>query len=125
MRLYRLQGMEAASPVSAWISESPEYRNMKAAAGRWFADSIDEAQWYACDHEDGFIVCVDLDDEEAEQWRVCNVPLKPGGREVPDNPFAWSLRPEREFFLPIELAAMARPLDPNDDQEIEKAAPHM
>jgi len=125
MRLYRFQGTEEASSVSSWISESAEYQNMMAAAGRWFADSLEEALWYECDHEDGVVLCVDLDDELAENWRVSNIPLQPGGRELPDNPSAWSLRPEREFFLPLELAAMARPVSLVLTHETEKAAPRM
>lgn len=125
MRLYRFQGTEAASPVSPWISETAEYQNMMAAAGRWFADSLEEALWYECDHEDGIVLCIDLDDELAENWRVSNMPRRPGGRDVPDNPAAWSLRPENEFFLPPELAAMAQPIHLAVADETKKAAPRM
>jgi hypothetical protein len=125
MRLYRFEGADTPSPVSGWVAETDEYRNMMDAAGRWFADSLDEALWYRCDHEDGRILFIDVDDGEAEQWRVSNIPLRQGGRDVPDNPAAWSARPEREFFLPRGVAKMAMPLSMDGDPEMESAALQM
>jgi hypothetical protein len=122
MRLYRFEGADPERPVSSWVSDTDEYRNMKAAAGRWFADTIDEALWYRCDHEAGHLVCVDVDDDLAEQFRVSNLPLLPGGRSVPDNPAAWSLRPEFEFFLPGDLARLAHCGVPDCIPETEEAA---
>lgn len=125
MRLYRFQGSEAARPVSAWVTETDEYRNMMSATGRWFTDSLEEALWYACDHEEGFVVHLDLDDDIAEQWRVSNLPRHPGGKTIADNPAEWSLRPEVEFFLPTEIASKAVPLNIYSEPELEKAAPRM
>ncbi|NTF17155.1 hypothetical protein G6L37_01755 [Agrobacterium rubi] len=125
MRLYRFEGTDKAAPVSDWVMESDEYRNMVAASGRWFADSFEEALWYRCDHENGHLLFIDLDDDVAEQWRVSSLAHLPGGRMTPDNPAAWSLRPDREFYLPVDLARLALPLDVDAIPETEDAALHM
>jgi hypothetical protein len=122
MRLYRFQGTDPETRVSDWVRETDEYQNMMAASGRWFADSPEEALWYHCEHETGVLLTVDLDDAEAELWRVSNLQHLPGGRSTPDNPAAWSLRPENEFFLPRELAMLALPFDPDVAHQCEAAA---
>jgi hypothetical protein len=123
MRLYRFEGTDPHTRVSDWIRETEEYRNMIAAAGRWFADTADEALWYRCEHESGLLVSVEIEDDVAELWRVSNLQQLPGGRNTPENPAAWSLRPEHEFFLPRELATLALPFDQDHIPECEAAAP--
>ncbi len=123
MRLFRFEGTDPHTHVSDWIRETDEYQNMIAAAGRWFADTIDEALWYRCEHETGLLVSVEIDDDEAEFWRVSNMPSLPGGRDTPENPSAWSLRPEHEFFLPRDIAMLATPFGLDHTAECEAAAP--
>jgi hypothetical protein len=122
MRLYRYEGTDPERHVSDWIRETDEYRNMMAASGRWFADTIDEALWYRCEHESGVLMSVEIEDDEAELWRVSNLQQLPGGRSRPENPAAWSLRPEREFFLPRDLAILAVPFNEDPALECEAAA---
>jgi hypothetical protein len=123
MRLYRFQGTDPQRQVSNWIRETEEYQNMIAASGRWFTDDIEEALWYRCDHGEGIILMIDVDDEIAENWRVSNIVSDPRGRSARDNPAAWSLRPEKEFFLPPEVATRAVPIDHYSDHKIREAAP--
>lgn len=123
MRLYRFEGTDPLTCVSDWIRETDEYQNMIAASGRWFADTAEEALWYRCDHDTGLLVSVEIDDDEAEIWRVSNMPALPGGRNSLENPAAWSLRPEHEFFLPKDIAMRAAPFDIDHAVECEAAAP--
>lgn len=123
MRLFRFEGTDPHTRVSDWIRETDEYQNMISAAGRWFADTADEALWYRCEHETGLLVSVEIDDAEAELWRVSNMLPLPGGRNAPENPSAWSLRPEHEFFLPRDIAMLAAPFDLDQTAECEAAAP--
>lgn len=123
MRLYRFEGTDPHTRVSDWIRETDEYQNMVAASGRWFADTVEEALWYRGEHDTGLLVSVELDDDEAEIWRVSNMPALPGGRSTPENPTAWSLRPEHEFFLPRDIAMLAAPFDIDHAAECVVAAP--
>jgi hypothetical protein len=116
MILYRFGGT-AIGIVPDWISEDQRYRNMLAAAGRWFTDDLDEALWYREEHPGGCLWSVEVDNAEAESYRVSNMSIRPGGRDVADNPAVWSARPEMEFFLPRAIADMAAPV-----AELEKAA---
>lgn len=50
---------------------------------------------------------IDIPRDVAETLRVSNIPLKPGGKHTPENPAAFSLRPEREFFVPMAVAVLA------------------
>ena len=65
---------------------------------------------------DGEFVSVRLPAELAELYRVSNLQSKDGGKSVPNNPAAFSRRPEHEFFLPANLAALAKPVPPELSQ---------
>jgi tRNA nucleotidyltransferase (CCA-adding enzyme) len=124
---YRAQDKPTGKPAApSWSDGHPEVLNMKEATGRWFADSIDEASWYLKNEcRDGEIVGVRLPAALAERYRVSNLSLKDGGKATPDNPAAFSRRPEREFFLPANLAMMARPVLPEMKQGVEPPAPEI
>ena len=93
---------------NSWIEADPLVQHMRIAAGRWFTDSRDEVDWYvANEYPDGEVVSLSLSRDEAERYRVSNLPLKPGGKDAPENPRAFSRRPEVEFFLPAEIASCA------------------
>lgn len=113
VRLYRAQPFPhrvKKSPPS-WSDNAPEVINMRDASSRWFTDSLSEAYWYL-EHEypDGEIVFIDIDGDEAEKHRVSRIAAKPGGKNTPANPRAFSLVPELEYFVPREIAALAEPL---------------
>jgi len=118
--LYRVQYSEeflkARPPrVPSWSDEALAYQNTLKATGRWFGESREEVEWYAKHEyfEAPVILAIELDRTEAEKYRVFNIPLKPGGRDTPENPRAFSARPESEFFLPETIAARAHPI-PSD-----------
>jgi hypothetical protein len=121
VRLYRGQpGRSAYREIPAWIRESATFQLQRTAEGRWFTDNLDEALWYARECDDGEVVFVDVAAAGIEQYRVSNIAVKPGGKDVIDNPRAFSKRPEFEFFLSAELAAQAVPftfLEENLEQE--------
>jgi len=74
---------------------------MLSAAGRWFGDSLAEVEWYIENEcSDGEVMLIRLPTVLAERYRVANIPLKPGGKDAPENPAAFSRRPSHEFFLP-------------------------
>lgn len=81
-RLFRFETIcRVQAVVSDWISESPLFQNTLAATGRWFSD-----------------------------YRVSNMTLKPGWKDAPENPVAFSRDPKREFFLPGDMAERKRPI---------------
>lgn len=111
IRLYRAEDKNVQSNAPSWMKEDELYQNVLNASGRWFTDSLKEAQWYINqEYPDGHIVYVDLPAEEAEQYRVSNLAMKKGYKDVRENPAAFSRRPDREFFLPIEIARMKKPM---------------
>ena len=113
-RLYRMEStpeqVASGRNIADWIKQSPVYQNAEKAGGRWFTDDLDEINWYR-QHEypEGRMVYVDVPTAEAEKYRVSNIPLKPGDKDVADNPRAYSRRPDKEFFIPSALAAAAKP----------------
>lgn len=112
--LYR--GQACASDVIArpsWMDDDERVKISKAAEGRWFSDQRSEAEWYVANEHlgRGEISQVVLLASFAERFRVANLPLKPGGKSVVDNPRAFSLRPDVEFYLPRAVASAARPLE--------------
>ena len=116
-QLYRAQGRDVKpGSFPSWMEDNEDFRNSKAAEGRWFTDSKEEAEWYDA-HEhlgDGEIVEVTLLARVAESFRVSNLPVRNGGKSAAENPAAFSLRPHTEFFLPATVAKSATPLfDPN------------
>ena len=112
-RLYRAQSKTAPLPSAQydfqknWIVDTPEGRAQIDAFGRWWTDDLAEAQWYIENEYpsgDGQIVYFDIPTSEAEKYRVSNMPLKPGGKGVAENPAAYSRRPDKEFWLPRGVA---------------------
>jgi len=106
------KGGAVLAPVPEWISASEAYRNMVEATGRWFAETEEEAAWYACEHPDGEMVYVDVPAGLAESFRVSSIAERggSGSKNMPESPAAWSARPHAEFFVSREVADMARPL---------------
>jgi len=108
--LYRYEPKEPrATIVADWIKESAPFKNTLAASGRWFTDDPAEAQWYEQEHPGGHMVAVQVQSAEAETYRISNMARKAGFKDTVDNPAAFSRRPEREFFLPSDLAARKQP----------------
>lgn len=109
MRLYRAEDKSGSQDsVPDWVKQSEDYQRSQQASGRWFTDDLSEAEWYI-EHEypSGKIVCVDVPDETANNYRVSKLE-KAGGKSAAENPFVYSLRPEKEFFLPREIANQKR-----------------
>lgn len=109
IRLYRAEekpGVVGTFPggFPEWIKQSPEYQRGQQAGGRWFTDDLGEAKWYI-EHEYplGKIVFVDVPRTIAERYRVSQL-KKEGGKMIAENPFAFSNRPEKEYFLPREIS---------------------
>jgi hypothetical protein len=113
VRLYRVEATPeqiAGAEISPWVKESPEFKQAMEAGGRWFTDDPAEADWYLKnEYPEGRVVAVDVPVDEAEKFRVSNIPEKEGGKNVEENPRAFSRRPEKEFFLPREMAGQAKP----------------
>lgn len=104
IRLYRTEEKTGNGNLPDWAKQAPEYQPSKEAFGRWFTNSLEEAEWYIKnEYPSGRIVTVDLPKEVADQYKVSQL-KKAGGRKISENPFAFSLRPEREYFLPKEIA---------------------
>lgn len=106
VRLYRAESTSPAKQPAEWVAQSDNYKHNVDSSGRWFTDDREEAEWYRKNEypDDGRIVAVDVPVEEAEQYRVSNMPPMVGGKNSKGNPRAFSRRPEKEFFLPRELA---------------------
>ena len=111
MRLYRVELPPGAETKGApeWVKGHGIYERSKEAMGRWFTDDPAEAQWYLDDQPGAHVTALDVPSEEAEQYRVSNLPEQAGGKETANNPRAFSRRPEKEFFLPPEVAARRLP----------------
>jgi hypothetical protein len=113
VRLYRAEAtpeQRATGKVSDWIKESDVFKRAQAAEGRWFTDDIEEVNWYLQnEYPGGRIVYVDVPVDEAERFRVSNMPVREGGKNAEENPRAFSRRPEKEFFLPKTLATKTAP----------------
>jgi hypothetical protein len=105
-RLYRAQAKSVISNVPDWVKSDLKYQNLMSASGRWFTDDIEEAKWYIKNeypNGDGQLVYLDIPTVDLEKYRVSNMKDK-GGKDQNENPVAFSLRPEKEFFVPIELS---------------------
>lgn len=123
IRLYRVEPQREAVRIPDWVKESPAYQNTIAATGRWFTNDVAELDFYKRQFAEGHrVVYVDIAPGEAEQYRVSKIPLAPGGREVTDNPAAFSQRPEKEFFIPRETAAQKQPLPEPTPQRLTELA---
>lgn len=117
IRLYRAEEKSATGKgVPDWMKQKPEYHQSVQASGRWFTDDIEEAEWYI-EHEypSGKIVVVDVPKEVASRYRVDRL-KKGGGKIVGENPFAFSARPDKEYFLPREITKQARELTVRKDK---------
>ena len=77
---------------------------MLKATGRWFSDDIDEAKWYESLTPEGELLYIDIPTKDLESYRVSNIIETPDGL----NPRAESRRPEKELFLPREIADAAQ-----------------
>ena len=117
MLLYRGQPtarakQDAAWRLSPWIQdalESDDFKSIVHASGRWFTDDLEIARWYADDASGSSeIVCVEVSDYVAEVFRVSNIRSRlPCGCD----PVRFSRDPEREFMLPLQIAARAIPIE--------------
>ena len=113
IRLYRAEAkpeVKEGIPAPDWVKQSEEFQRMKQAGGRWFTNDLREAEWYI-EHEypNGKIVFIDLPITIAERYKVSQL-KKEGGRTIAENPFAFSNRPEKEYFLPREIANQKKTL---------------
>ena len=104
-RIYRfaVKNPERAK-VADWIADTEKYQNMLKATGRWFSDDIDEAKWYESLTPEGELLYIDIPTKDLESYRVSNIIETPDGL----NPRAESRRPEKELFLPREIADAAQ-----------------
>ncbi|MDP3986748.1 MAG: hypothetical protein Q8P81_00810 [Nanoarchaeota archaeon] len=103
--LYRAEEIPSKkkSPPS-WRETHLEWQIGHAASGRWFTDDLSEAEHYLDNHcANGRIVFINVPEDVAERFKVSNMEDK-GGKGIKDNPRAYSLRPEREYFLPADIA---------------------
>jgi len=120
IRLYRAEYSPKQSTLPSWITQAQDYQGTAQASGRWFTDDPEEAMWYLHNQYpdgDGRIMFVDVPRMEAERYRVSNTAAKTDFNAA-DNPQRYSRRPDKEFFLPPEIAANKRPLGnfpPNPD----------
>lgn len=126
VRLYRVEPKAEESPRNhsspGWVLDGEAVHNTNQAAGRWFGESLEEVQWYLKnEYPDGRIVYVDVPLRDVEKYRVSNIPEKPGGKDVPENPRAFSRRPEKEFFLPEDLVERRMPHTDYSDSPEAKA----
>ncbi len=113
VRLYRAEDIPSTEPVEipSYLLNSERVQRTLAASGRWFTDDPEEAWWYRKnEYPNGRIVYVDVPRGDLTKSRVSNMPDL-GGENVAENPRAFSRRPEKEFFLPKEMAAMRRTLE--------------
>jgi len=111
VRLYRMgaPGEHEGRPPTKkadWIEQDPRYQATLKASGRWFTDDRAEAEWYKQEHPEGQLYYVDVPATDVEGYRVGK---RSGSKDTPDNPAAYSLRPEKELFLPPDVAARKRP----------------
>ncbi|GAI23144.1 unnamed protein product, partial [marine sediment metagenome] len=105
IRLYRAEEKPGSgNKAPDWVEQYPEWQRTNQAVGRWFTDDLEEAEWYLNNmFIDGKIVTVEVPKEVANRYRVSNLE-KGGGKDIEENPFAFSRRPEIEYFLPRNIA---------------------
>lgn len=107
--LYRVETSTGEKNAPDWVKGHSIYENASQASGRWFTDDPEEARYYLQDNPGAKISTITLPKVEAERYRVSNTGGKPGGKNTPENPNAFSRRPDKEFFLPKELADKRTP----------------
>lgn len=104
VRLYRGEGVKGGS-VPSWIQEARKESGAEAAGGRWFTDDPEIAQWYVEDAgPGGRLVAVDVPREVADRFRVSGL-----SRDIA----RFSRDPEREFFLPQDVAVLRSGVEPS------------
>lgn len=105
--LYRGQKTLTGKSVPEWITQRLKETGASDAQGRWFTDDPEIAKWYQEDAgEGGHIVKVEVPKDVAERAKVAGNPdLEKFSRD-----------PEREFFVPKEIANQATPTQPEVPQ---------
>ena len=121
VRLYRAEERAGnGKGVPDWVKQDPAYQRSQQAQGRWFTDDLKEAEWYIDnEYPNGKIVVVKVPKEVADRYRVSQL-KKIGGKTVEGNPFAFSQRPEKEYFLPRNIANQKRDYIENGSSKKEK-----
>lgn len=106
-RLYRVDSPKAAAHgVPEWMHGDEKYEAIKGATGRWFAQDPSELPFYLKDSDPGATVThVDVPTKDLEKYRVTNA-----APEVKQ----FSARPDKEFFVPKDLAAQRTETHPDD-----------
>ncbi|MBU2616293.1 MAG: hypothetical protein KKC19_04275 [Nanoarchaeota archaeon] len=109
VRLYRAEDKPGiGKPVSDWMKSHLDWQRNKDSSGRWFTDDLTEVRWYINnEYPNGRIVSIEVPIEVAEKYRVLNMNDK-GSKDFAENPKAFSRRPEKEYFLPKEIADRKR-----------------
>ena len=126
VRLYRAEpSTKDSSKVADWVRESEGYKNTLAATDRWFTDDIEEANWYLKNEypDSGHLTYLDVPKSDVEQFRVSNITPTGSGKNVAENPAAYSRRPEKEFFLPRHIADKRTKLSPQPAIEEDTGIP--
>jgi hypothetical protein len=107
VRLYRVGPTPAESAclregngVSEWLAQATQKNGADAAQGRWFTNDVEEANWYMRENPGYPIRFVDVSVQDIHGLRVA----------AHSKALQFSRRPEYEFFLPTEMANLARPL---------------
>jgi len=98
-RIYRGQAAwESGGKLPDWVLDNPRYKEMASIFGRWWSDSLQEAQWYSREAGGrGQVLFQDIPNELVERFRVSNLPFDHKAR-------AFSQRPDKELFLPAGFA---------------------
>jgi len=90
--------------ATGWMASDPAYQASVAARGRWFAPSLGEARYYLRDNEKagtGIITRVRVTERQYKKYRVSNFP---GKGKTGTGPRSVSARPDKEWFLPRNVA---------------------
>jgi hypothetical protein len=101
-RLYRAEATARAS-TPEWLQQAQEASGHTAAEGRWFVADPMLLAWYTQDigpDAKPRVAYVDIPTDQAEAYRVSNSTEQIGPRRVR----SFSRDPEREFFLPRDIA---------------------
>ena len=104
-RLYRVDGGETPTEISEWVKDSPQFKQTQKATGRWFAGTLDEAEWYLKEYPNGTIKYIDVPSGSVK-------PLSETTGLTADglDPKKFSRRPDVEYFVTREQADLAKDL---------------
>ena len=121
IKLYRAEEKEGnGKGVPDWVKQDPIYQRSQQASGRWFTEDLEEARWYITnEYPKGKIVMLEIPKNIANRYRVSQL-KKQGGKGVDENPFAFSQRPEEEYFLPRDIANQKKDYIKNGSSKKEK-----